>query len=498
MVGPEFEAPESKLEADWKQYGDVIDVRHHSNLNVEWWKQFHDPVLNQLVEWAYHENLGLKTAALRVLEARALLGMAHGYRFPQMQTLSGGLQRTGRKGSAPNRISQTPDRYANAAMIGFDAAWEIDFWGKFKRAEQSADAAMLANLANYDDILVTLTAEVATTYINIRTIQERIRLAKKNAKLQKESLDLVQLQFDAGMVTELDVLQAKSLLYSTLAQIPNMEAMLAKLNNALALLLGRAPSSDIELKDNGEGIPQAPSYVAVGMPSELLRRRPDIRRAEMTALAQCAQVGVAKAELRPSFSLMGSLGHSAATSQFGAAGGSLDDLFKTSSLGYSFGPSFRWNILNYGRIKNKVRAQDAKFEQAITTYHQTVLNAAREVEDGMAGYLQAKKEADLLKKVVDASEKSAELSLLQYKEGLIDYQRVLESIRTLTQRQDQYVAVQGSIATNLISMYKALGGGWEIRDRTPVIPEETKEKMKNRTDWGKYLDPPQEKVVRRK
>ncbi len=494
-LGPGFEIPESVLEADWHQQAETLVKSSPSRMNSKWWTQFHDPVLNQLVESAYHENLGLQTAALRVLEARAMVGSVRGMRFPQMQTLSGGVQRSGRHGASPNQISQSPDRYATAGRVGFDAAWELDFWGKFKNMREAADAGLLANLASYDDILVTLTSEVAATYINIRTLQQRIRLSKKNVKLQRESLKLVELQFDAGVVTELDVLQAKSLLYSTLSQIPNLEAALAKYNNALAVLVGRAPSADTALVDNGVGVPELPDRVAVGVPSELLRRRPDIRRAEMQALMQCKQVGIQKAELRPSFSLLGSLGTSAATSQFGAGRGSLSDLFQKSNVGYSFGPSFRWNILNYGQIKNKVRAEDAKFEQAITNYHQTVLNAAREVEDGMAGYVQAKKQAAFLKQVVEASEKSAELAMLQYKEGLIDYQRVLESIRSLTQRQDQYVAVRGSIATNLIAMYKALGGGWEIRNRNPHIPQRTKDKMKQRTDWGKYLDA--EKPVRK-
>jgi len=495
MVGPDYTEPTNPLESSWNNHDANLIKSSDSKVNIAWWRQFNDPILNDLVESAYKENLGLRVAALRVLESRAILGIAHGNMFPQSQTMNGGVARSGRQGSRPNMYSQTPDRYANSATYGFDAAWELDFWGKFRRSIDSADANMLANIANYDDILVTLTAEVATTYVNIRTLEERIRLAQQNVKLQKDSLKLVELQFEAGTVTELDVLQAKTLLFNTQAQIPNMQASLVKYHNALAVLLGEAPGKTHKRLQGGKGIPTAPTKLAVGLPAELLRRRPDIRRAEMTAMAQCAQIGIAKSELYPSFSLRGTLGAGASTSQFGAAGSAdLSDVFNLDNVGYSFGPSFRWNILNYGRIKNNVRVQDAKFEQAITTYHNTVLNAAREVEDGMTGFTQSKKEANFLRQGVETSKKSSDLSMLQYKEGLADYQRVLDSIRSLTVKQDQYAAVQGQIATNLIAMYKALGGGWEIHDRTRAIPSDVKEKMKKRTDWGKMLDDPEGRV----
>jgi len=345
----------------------------------------------------------------------------------------------------------------------------------------------MADIADYDDVLVTLTAEVATTYVNIRTLEERIRLAQQNVKLQQNSLKLVELQFEAGTVTELDVLQAQTLLFNTQAQIPNFQASLVKFHNALAVLLGQAPGKTRSMIQGGKGIPKVSGQVAVGLPAELLRRRPDIRRAEMTAIAQSAQIGVAKANLYPQFSLIGSLGASASTT----GSGSLSDLFDSNNIGYSFGPTFRWNILNYGRIKNSVRVQDARFEQTITGYQHTVINAAREVEDGMTGFVQAKKEAEFLRRGVVSSKKSADLSMLQYKEGLADYQRVLDSIRSLTSKQDQHAAIQGNIATNLIAMYKALGGGWEIRDRRRAIPQDIKQKMKNRTNWGKMLDDPE-------
>lgn len=477
MIGPNYSEPLSDLEKEWNEHDASLVQGSGSKINLAWWTQFQDPTLNQLVESAYSQNLDLRSAALRILEARATLGISQGNMFPQSQALSGDLYRS-------RRGSSGPDRYVNSATFGFDAAWELDFWGKFRRSIQSSDASLMADIADYDDILVSLTAEVATTYINIRTIEERIRLAKQNVKLQRDSLKLVELQFEAGTVTELDVLQAKTLLSNTQAQIPNFQSSLVKYHNALSVLLGQAPGVTRDIIKAGKGIPKPPTKLAVGLPAELLRRRPDIRRAEMNAIAQSAQIGIAKADLYPSFSLVGSLGASAST----AGDGSLSELFDSDNVGFTFGPTFRWNILNYGQIKNSVRVQDARFEQTITGYQNTVLNAAREVEDGMTGFVQAKKEAEFLRQGVVTSKKSSDLSMLQYKEGLADYQRVLDSIRSLTSKQDQYASIQGNIATNLIAMYKALGGGWEIRDRRRAIPQDIKDKMKARTNWGKMLD----------
>jgi NodT family efflux transporter outer membrane factor (OMF) lipoprotein len=480
MMGPNYTEPTSELELAWNAHDASLQKGDQSKVNVAWWRQFNDATLNELVESAYSQNLSLRTAALRILESRALLGIAYGNQFPQSQALSGDLFRSGRGGSGP-------DRYLNSASFGFDAAWELDFWGKFRRSVQSSDANLMADLADYDDILVSLTAEVAATYVNIRTLEERIRLAKQNEKLQEDSLNLVELQFEAGTVTELDVLQAKTLLSSTRAQIPNFQSSLIKFHNALSTLLGHAPGQIKGMLAGGKGIPKAPTALAVGVPAELLRRRPDIRRAEMTAMSQSEQIGIAKADLYPSFTLLGALGSSAND----AGSGSLSDIFDSDSVGFTFGPSFRWNILNYGRIKNNVRVQDARFEQTVTLYQSTVLNAAQEVEDGMTGFVQAKKEAEFLRQGVETSRRSSELSTLQYKEGLADYQRVLDSIRSLTAKQDQYAAIQGTIATNLIAMYKALGGGWEHRNRHDAIPQEIKDKMKARTNWGTYFDLPE-------
>lgn len=479
-LGPDYVAPDLRVNSDWQSQGSSVLSRDRSKVDAQWWRQFRDPQLNAFIEDAYDENLTLRVAALRILESRTLLGIAEGNFYPQSQAVSGdafALRETG--GNGENLTS---------ASIGFDAQWELDFWGKFRKSIEVADANLMADVASFDDVLISLTAEVATAYVNVRTLEERIDLSQKNAKLQQESLQIVELQYKAGTVTELDVLQAKTLLTNTQAQIPRFQASLYKVQNALSVLLAKDVKVVRSQLKRSKGIPKAPTQVAVGVPAELLRRRPDIRRAELVAMAQSERIGIARADLYPSFSLAGFLGTSA--SSFGSS--SISNTFDSSNFGYTFGPTFRWNILNYGRIKNAVRSEDARLEIALTDYQNTVLNAAREVEDGMTSFVHTRREAEFLRQGVDSSQKSTEISMIQYKDGLTDYQRVLDSIRSLTQRQDQYASVRGTIATDFIAMFKALGGGWELRDREDAIPAHVRDRMQKRTDWGTFLQRPED------
>lgn len=477
MVGPDFQTPQSQVPDSWEEQDSDLFRKPSLDESIAWWTQFNDPVLDQLIGIAYNQNLTLRTAGLRIMEARAQLGLVKGNMYPQVQEMNGDLFTIGATGPTENRYYET-------TSVGFDAAWEMDFWGKFRRGIESADANLLSTMADYDDILVSLTAEVARTYVAYRTQEERIRLAQKNGELQKNSLKLVELQFEAGTVTELDILQARTLLSSTLATIPNLQTTLATSKNAMAVLLGMLPVEvDRYLKPN-DSFPLFSAKIAIGMPAELLRRRPDIRRAEMQAAAQSAQIGIARAELFPSFTLFGSLGWNATN----RGDNDLGDIFDSNSFSYSFGPAFTWNLFNYGRLKNQVRIQDARFQQLVTSYQNTVLNAAREVEDAMQTLGLARQEAELLRQGVESSKRSTDLSILQYKEGLADYQRVLDSTRSLTQKQDQYAQTIGSISTRVIALYKAVGGGWQIRQGRSYLPEETKGEMESRTNWGNLLE----------
>jgi NodT family efflux transporter outer membrane factor (OMF) lipoprotein len=379
--------------------------------------------------------------------------------------------------------------------------WELDVWGKFRRGVQTGVANLQASVANYDDILVSLTAEVARTYLVLRIAEERLAVARENVKLQERALDIARARFEGGTVTELDVAQAKSLLRGTEAALPQLEAGIRQAKNGLAILLGKLPGEiDIMLGEAGT-IPAVPAAVAVGIPADLMRRRPDIRLAERRLAAQSARIGFAKADLFPHFTLFGSIGWSTSSSVDGRSNNAeFSDLFRPDSLFFTAGPAFNWDIFNYGRITNRVRVQDARFQQLAVNYENTVLRAAREVEDAMVDFLRSKQSTASLTDAVAASKRSVNLSLLQYREGIVDYQRVIDSQRFLTEQQDTLVSVSGDVDLNLVALYKALGGGWQIRESKAVVSGDNREEMVQRTNWGKVMSadpkayPPSEEV----
>jgi NodT family efflux transporter outer membrane factor (OMF) lipoprotein len=346
----------------------------------------------------------------------------------------------------------------------------------------------MASIAGYDSALVTLTAEVARAYVLIRTFEERILIARANVQIQKRSLEIAEARFEGGIVTELDVQQAKALLNDTEAAISRLKIGLRQTRHGLSILLGIPPGSLKNVLIEAGAIPDAPPEVIVGIPADLLRRRPDIRSSELQAAAQSARIGIAKADLYPQFSLVGSIGlQSSEQGGITSNNANFGDLFDSDSITYFLGPSIQWPILNYGRIKNSVRVQDAQFQQLIVNYENTVLNAYREVEDAMVGFLRSQEQVTYLSNSVNASKRSVDLSLIQYREGVTDYQRVLDTQRFLTQEQDLLTSVNGEVALNLIAMYKALGGGWQIREGKDFVNEETKAEMQERTSWGGML-----------
>jgi len=483
LVGPEYVKPTAQEPKQWLESTDPKIESKEVDFK-DWWVVFSDPVLNDLIQAAYQQNLPLQIAGLRIYEARAQLGIAFGFQYPQTQQALGSAQANQISKNAPNVA--VADRYYTTYDIGLDAAWELDVWGKFRRAVQTGVASLEASIADYDDILVSLTSEVASTFIRLRTSEERLAVARQNVVIQKRSLKIADVRFKAGAVTELDVTQAKALLRSTESTIPGFETDIRQAKNALAILLGKLPGQ-IDAMLGGLGlIPEVPAEVAVGIPTELLRRRPDIRFAERRLAAQSAQIGFAKADLFPHFSLFGTLGFQ--TSDY-TDGSEFSDLFDQDSFTYNAGAGFNWDIFNYGRITNQVRVEDARFQELAVNYEDTVLRAAQEVEDAMVGFLQSQKAVFFLADAVKASKRSVDLSLIQYREGLVDYQRVLDTQRDLTTQQDNLVFTAGSVGLNLVSMYKALGGGWEIRGDKDFIPASIKEEMENRTNWGDMLTP---------
>jgi NodT family efflux transporter outer membrane factor (OMF) lipoprotein len=474
-VGPDFLPREAPVQNEWIESGDTR-LATHSGVRLHWWRLFNDPTLDRLVNRAAEENLTVQIAGLRILQARAQLGVAVGQLFPQTQEGSGGAQQNLLSSQVANQ-SNVQHSFATYGL-GFDAGWELDFWGKFRRNVEAAEAGLATTTADYDNALVSLTAEVARSYTTMRTSEALIALARENARVQKEGLDVAQSRFRNGATSELDVAQARSLLESTLATIPELQSQLQQSKNALSILLGRPPGGiEAMLRAPGQ-IPAPPRRAAIGMPADLLRRRPDVRSAELAAAAECARIGVAEAELYPHFILLGDIS---------VQSSDVAKLFGPNSLAYSIGPTFRWSILNYGQITNNIRAQDARFQQALVNYQNTVLKAAQEVEDGLIGYLKEQESVVASQRSVDASRRAVQLAMIQYREGEENYQRVIDSERAMFQEMIKLAQTRSSVATNLIAVYKALGGGWELREGKPIVPPATQAEMAARTNWGTLL-----------
>jgi NodT family efflux transporter outer membrane factor (OMF) lipoprotein len=481
-LGPDFVKPEVVEEESWlDENKEISSTTPQQN---EWWKLFNDPVLNTLIEKAYNQNLPLQVAGLRIYEARAQLGIATGLQYPQTQVAGGSATANRLSENSPNFIPLADESFINY-QAGFDAAWELDFWGRYRRGIESADANVSATVADYDNALVSLTAEVARVYVNIRILEERLTIAYNNIELQQKSLRIATVRYTNGATTELDVQQAKTNLAITRAQVPVLTRQLRQAKNALSVLMGMPPAELSGMLGGPGTIPVAPDQVAVGIPAELLRRRPDVRQAELQAASQSALIGVAETDLYPSFSLLGSIGFQ--TSDTGNS--SANDLFNSDSLGYSVGPAFSWNILNYGRLRNNVRIQDARYQQTIVNYQNTVLTAYQEVEDAMVGFIQAREESGIRAEGTQSAKRSTEISNIQYREGSVDFQRVIDSERTLVTQQDLWTQARGDISLNLIAMYKALGGGWELREGQDFISGENRKAMEERTNWGDLLQP---------
>jgi NodT family efflux transporter outer membrane factor (OMF) lipoprotein len=475
MIGPDYAQPPAPVSEGWIDQGDAIQAEQAEYR--AWWKVFGDPVLDSLVETAYRENPSLQAAGARVLEALARRGIAIGTLFPQQQEAFAAYLRNE---LSENRANQSQvDAKFDDWQVGFDAFWELDVWGRLRRGIEAADAEVIASVASYDDVLVSLIAEVATNYIFLRTFEQRLEVAKANVTIQERSYEIADAKFQGGAVTELDAAQAASLLEDTRSLIPDLEASIRQTENTLCILLGIPPRDLADVLGGTRPIPGAPAEVAVGIPAELLRRRPDVRRAERELAAQSARIGIAKADLLPRLSLVGTISLTAED---------FADLFKGDSFEAFGGPTLSWAILNYGRISNNIRVQDARFQALVGVYEDTVLRAQAEVENAIASFLGAQRQVDYLGRSVAAAARAVDLADLQYREGAADYTRVLNTQQFLVDEQDRLVATQGSVALSLTSLYKALGGGWELRVGDGFVTEEAAAEMSRRTRWGGLLN----------
>ena len=473
MVGPKYHTPVAKIPAQWTagQSAELADAY--------WWHSFNDPVLSELIETAWRNNLSLQIAGVRVVQARAQLNQSIGNLFPQQQTISGGVDYTNELTTVPKPLQFT------TAQTLFSASWEADFWGKYRGSIESNRAVYLSELASYDDALVTLIADVASTYVNIRTAEERIRVGEQNLEAQKESYRVAAAQFKYGETSELDVRQAATLLSQTAAEIPPLQDSLKQAKNALAVYLGEPPDKvDAYLKGPGS-IPPTPARATVGIPRDLLRRRPDVREAGLNAASQCALIGVAKANMYPSFSLSGAFGFSSNNE----GNHSLSSLFQWQSKDVQAGGSFVWPVFNYGRLANQVRVQDAQFEAAILNYQNVVLVAEQEVENGLSAFYMQQQALSNLREAAASARRSTELAMIQYKAGETTYTTVITTQQAQLSAEDAMASAQGNVALGLISVYRALGGGWELRNNRDVISDEVKAEMARRTNWGALLEP---------
>lgn len=479
MVGPDYQKPQTKIDANWQTDKTV----HQTPVEDEaWWESFHDPVLTSLINEGYKNNLSLQSAGVKVLQARATLAQSVGELYPQSQGLSGNY--THQDIGKGNTLSGLIPSSFDTASYAFSSAWEIDFWGKYRRAIQSNDASFLSSIAAYDYALVSLTAGIASTYVAIRTYETQLTVTENNIQIQKESLRIAQARYQSGQVSLLDVQQALTQLNQTEAGLPSIQISLQEQKDALAVLLGTTPNKINGLLKGKRKIPVAPSSIAVGIPKDILRQRPDVHQAELQAIAQSEAIGAVKAQLYPALSLSGSFGGSSSDIN----DSSVDNIFQWSNHTVSIGPSLSLPLLNYGQLTNQVRAQDAIFQQAILNYQNTVLNAQREVQDGIANYSESQKMVKSLLIANTAAQKTTELALIRYKSGETDYTTVLDAEQEQLSVQTSLTTAQGDIPQGLISLYRALGGGWQIRRGHDVVPEAIKKQMAERTNWGTLLE----------
>jgi len=455
-VGPNYAVPAAPRAPDWIDAADKRVRKPGEDLSA-WWKVFNDPVLDDLIETAYRQNLTLRQAGFRIVQARAQLGIAVGNLLPQTQTASGSYNWQAISRETANSLITTTgfnrSRFFGQWEYTFNLAWEIDFWGRYRRAIESNKASLDFAVADYDDAVVTLLGEVATSYVNMRVTEKRIEYAEANAVLQRKTVEVLEARKKVDVGGELKADQAHALLAQTQAAIPELEILLRQTTNQLCILLG-IPPEDLRTKLGPATIPTAPVYVAAGIPADLLRRRPDIRRAERFAAAQCAQIGIAEADFYPRISLVGDFGYSA---EF------FKNLWRSPAFMGSFGPSFQWQILNYGRILNNVRLQDARFQERVAAYEAAVLNGQQEVENGLATFLKAQVRAKSQAESVVYADRSVKIVLEQYKLGVATISQLILIEQNLVTQQDTLAQAQGEIALGLIQVYRAMGGGWEIR-----------------------------------
>jgi outer membrane protein, multidrug efflux system len=445
-VGPDYVPPEFNTQGTWHsdlKKGLFMEPADPDTM-ARWWSTLNDPVLTDLIELTVGENLDLREAQARIREARARRGISQSRLFPIVDSFGAFTQRR----SSESTGSGTESKLYSA---GFDAGWELDIFGGVRRSVEAADADLQAAEEDLNHVLVSLFAETALNYVETRTFQARIMVAEANLQTQEETYHLTRFRFEAGLIDELPVKQALYNLENTRSQLPILRTGLEASKNRLAILAGQQPGAIHHKLDTYGDIPVPPLQLAVGVPAETLRHRPDIRRAERRLAAQNARTGVAVADLYPKFSLSGSIGLESFSST---------TLFNTGSHTWRLGPGIFWNVFDAGAIRRNIDVQSVLQEQALIQYESAILSALEEVENALVAYAEEQYRRESLITATDAAYQAATISQDRFNAGLVDFNSVLDSQRSLLSFQDQLARSNGDVTANMIRLYKALGGGW--------------------------------------
>ncbi len=445
-VGPDYKKPDRASPEAWvgQLEGGLTQQQLDPETLSQWWKSLGDPVLGGFVERAIAANLDLRTAEAQLCQARAQRGIIGSTRFPTIDAEGFAI----RTGSSENTgAGSTSELYSSS----FDAAWELDIFGGRHRALEAAEADFQAAQEARRDVLVSVLAEVAVNYIELRTFQAQYAVAKQNLLVQLDTLEIVQAQFDAGAVLELDLERAVSNAETTRSELPRLNQAITQAKNRLAVLIGQTPGT-VDKELDGLRLMSTPSVqIAVGVPAETLRRRPDVRRAERQLAAETARIGVATAVLYPKFTLAGTIGLESL---------SPSNLIASDSRTWGIGPSVQWNIFDGGRTRQKIAVQNALQEQAMVQYEASILNALEEVENAITAFTQEQLRYRSLVESAAAAERAANIAQTRYEAGASNFLTVLDTQRTLLSTQNRQAASQGAIMSNLVRLYKSLGGGW--------------------------------------
>jgi NodT family efflux transporter outer membrane factor (OMF) lipoprotein len=459
-VGPDYRTPTPAVAPAWLEgQGDDMDSRPSEM--ARWWTEFNDPELDSLVEGAIKSNLDLQVAIARVREARASLAVTETGAWPTVD-VSGSYSRNRASENAVGSSSQGAvvaprsgaDLENDFYKSGFDANWEIDVFGGTRRRVEAAAALLDAAVEEQRGVLVSLLGEVAKNYIDLRGLQRRLIVAQANLRAQQETARLTKIRFDAGLTSDLEVAQAEGQAMFTAAQIPTLESALKQTSYRLDILLGARPGTVWQELAPLAPIPALPPAAHVGLPAELLRRRPDIRRAERQLAAATAQIGAATADLYPKFFLTGA---------FGLQSISASDWFSGASRFWSIGPTISWPVFDAGRIRANIEVRNAQQEQALRSYEKSVLSGLADVESALVNYRNEQSRYRSLLAAVAANRRAVEVANELYTKGLVPFLNVLDTERTLYTSEDDLTLSEANMAANLVALYKALGGGWDTR-----------------------------------